>query len=193
MLTAHGVHHRCASATSECIAGPIGGDCKVATACPRPPDGYVGAIDEKWASHRSPQLHRRLRRPHRHGSGRKGPDPPVAGKARRGRAGSNMWRCRYGIRPTPSRALLATGLLRQPRFAGPDAGAPSVLIDENDAARIQCCAENDGTTIHRTLPDQAPEVPTLAEATVQSGTICSFASTWGRDVELFLAKQPHAK
>ena len=47
MLTAHGVHHRCASATSECFAGPIGGDCKVATACPQPPDGYVGAIDEK--------------------------------------------------------------------------------------------------------------------------------------------------
>ena len=37
--------------------------------------------------------------------------------------------CGYGGRPPPSRALLATGLLRHP-LTEPDAGALSILVDE---------------------------------------------------------------
>jgi hypothetical protein len=58
---------------------------------------------------------------------------PLAGKARRDRAGSSMWVCGYGGRPTPSRTLLATGLLRQP-LTEPYAGALSILIDEHAGA-----------------------------------------------------------
>jgi hypothetical protein len=47
----------------------------------------------------SPPLHRRLRRPHHHGTGRKGPDPPVAGEARRGRAGGPLRQPHRPARP----------------------------------------------------------------------------------------------
>jgi hypothetical protein len=82
-----------------------------------------------------------LRRPDHHGPGREGPDSPVAGEARRGRARSNMRVCGYGGWSTSSRALFATGLLRHP-LAEPDAGALPVLIDEEDAGGFEGASNN---------------------------------------------------
>ena len=52
-----------------------------------------------------------------------------------------MWVCGYGGRPTPRRALLATGLLGHPRFAEADSGTATIILDEFNASGFQRLAQ----------------------------------------------------
>ena len=71
------------------------------------------------------------------GKDEKGPDPPVAGKARRGRARSHVWGGGHGGWPTSSHALPATGLFQQPRFTEADSRTATIILDELNASSFQ--------------------------------------------------------
>jgi hypothetical protein len=97
-------------------------------------DSMLENSKRNWNRTDRPLLHRRLRRADHHGTGREGPDPPVAGKARRGRAGEPFQYADH----LPGRALLATWLFVCPRLAEPHSSPATILIDKLDPGRLQC-------------------------------------------------------